>query len=75
MQKIHWLFSIKISYKIHYELCYNFVVWRMHMNQEKIGKYIRKIRKDNNLSQEKFAEKLGVTFQAVSKWGRCRSTL
>lgn len=38
------------------------------MNQEKIGKYIRKIRKDNNLSQEKFAEKLGVTFQAVSKW-------
>ena len=47
----------------------------MHMNQEKIGKYIRKIRKDNNLSQEKFAEKLGVTFQAVSKWGRCRSTL
>ena len=40
------------------------------MNQEKIGKYIRKIRKDNNLSQEKFAEKLGVTFQAVSKWER-----
>ena len=40
------------------------------MNQEKIGKYIRKIRKDNNLSQEKFAERLGVTFQAVSKWER-----
>jgi len=38
------------------------------MDQEKIGKFIRKIRKDNNLSQKDFAIKLGVTPQAVSKW-------
>lgn len=38
------------------------------MNQEKIGNFIKKIRKDNNLSQKEFADRLGVTFQAVSKW-------
>lgn len=29
---------------------------------------LKKLRKDNNLSQEQFAEKLGVSRQAVSKW-------
>lgn len=38
------------------------------MNQEKIGKLIRKIRKDNNLTQSDLAKELGVTYQAVSKW-------
>lgn len=38
------------------------------MDQEKIGKFIKKIRKDNNLTQAAFAEKYGVTYQAVSKW-------
>lgn len=40
------------------------------MNQEEIGKYIRKLRKENNLSQEGLAKALGVTYQAVSKWER-----
>ena len=38
------------------------------MNQEKIGQAIKKIRTENNLSQQAFAEKIGVTYQAVSKW-------
>ena len=38
------------------------------MNQEKIGNFIKKIRKDNNLTQKELADKLGVTYQAVSKW-------
>lgn len=38
------------------------------MDQEKIGKLIKKIRKDNNLSQKEFAKKYNVTYQAVSKW-------
>ncbi len=38
------------------------------MDQDKIGKLIKKIRKDNNLTQAELAEKLGVTYQAVSKW-------
>lgn len=38
------------------------------MNQELIGKTIKEIRKKENLSQQKFAEKYGVTYQAVSKW-------
>lgn len=38
------------------------------MNQDKIGKLIKSIRIDNNLTQKEFAEKFGVTYQAVSKW-------
>ena len=38
------------------------------MNQEKIGKLIKKIRIESKLSQKEFASKYGVTFQAVSKW-------
>lgn len=38
------------------------------MNQEIIGKSIKEIRKKYNLTQAEFAEKYGVTYQAVSKW-------
>ncbi len=38
------------------------------MEQEKISKFIKKIRKDNNLTQKELADKYGVTYQAVSKW-------
>ncbi len=38
------------------------------MNQEEIGKMIKKIRIEHHLSQTLFAHKLGVSPQAVSKW-------
>lgn len=38
------------------------------MNQEKIGKFIRELRKNNNLTQADLANKYNVTYQAVSKW-------
>lgn len=38
------------------------------MDQEKVGNFIKKLRQDNNLTQAEFASKLGVTYQAVSKW-------
>ena len=38
------------------------------MNQEKVGKLIKEIRQNNKLTQKQFAEKYGVTYQAVSKW-------
>lgn len=38
------------------------------MNQEKIGKFIAKNRKDKGLTQEALAEKLGISTNAVSKW-------
>lgn len=38
------------------------------MDQEKIGKFILELRKNNKLTQKEFADKFGVTFQAVSKW-------
>ena len=34
----------------------------------KLSENLKRIRKDNNLSQEHLAEKLGVSIQAVSKW-------
>ena len=40
------------------------------MNQEKIGKFIAELRKQNKLTQEQLAEKLGITKNAVSKWER-----
>ena len=38
------------------------------MDQDKFGKLIRKIRKDNNLTQKDLADRYNVTYQAVSKW-------
>ena len=40
------------------------------MDQEKIGKFIAKMRKLKELTQEELAEKLGITKNAVSKWER-----
>ena len=40
------------------------------MNNEKIGKFIRKLRKDANLTQKELSDKLGVTDRAISKWER-----
>ena len=34
----------------------------------KLSENLKNIRKENNLSQEQLAEKLGVSRQAVSKW-------
>jgi len=33
-----------------------------------IGENIRKYRRDMNITQEQFAEIIGVSFQAVSRW-------
>ena len=38
------------------------------MNQEKFGEFIKKIRKENHFTQKDLANRLGVTYQAVSKW-------
>lgn len=38
------------------------------MDQEKIGKFIAECRKENNLTQEQLAEKLGVSSKSISRW-------
>lgn len=38
------------------------------MDQERFGKFIKEIRKKNNLTQKELADKYNVTYQAVSKW-------
>lgn len=45
----------------------------VNMDQIKIGKFISKCRKENNMTQENLAEKLGVNSRSVSRWetGKC----
>ena len=38
------------------------------MNKENIGKYISKLRKEMNITQEELAERLGVTDKSISRW-------
>ncbi len=38
------------------------------MDYLKIGNYIRNLRKSKDLTQKELADKLGISFQAVSKW-------
>ena len=38
------------------------------MNQEKIGKFICYLRKENKMTQQELAEKLNVTDRAISNW-------
>ena len=38
------------------------------MDQEKIGKFISKCRKERNITQSELAEKLGVTDRSISNW-------
>ena len=43
------------------------------MNQEKIGKFIAKCRKDKKMTQLELAEKLGVTDKSVGNWENGRN--
>ncbi len=38
------------------------------MDQEKIGKFIKELRKEKNMTQEQLAEKMGVTDKSISRW-------
>ena len=40
------------------------------MDKEKIGLFIKELRKEKNQTQRELAEKLHVTDKAVSKWER-----
>lgn len=44
------------------------------MNQEKIGKFIKKLRLENNMSQKDLADKIPINREAVSKW-ECGRTI
>ena len=43
------------------------------MNQEKIGKFIAKVRKEKNMTQQELANKLNITDRAISHWENGRS--
>ena len=39
-------------------------------DMKQIGKKITNLRKENNMTQMELADKLGISFQAVSNWER-----
>ena len=43
------------------------------MNQEKIGKFIDRVRKEKNMNQQELAMKLNITDRAISHWENGRS--
>lgn len=43
------------------------------VDQEKVSKLIKEMRKKNNLTQKEFAKKYNVTYQAVSKWENAKN--
>ncbi len=38
------------------------------MNKEKIGKFLRELRKQKGLTQEQIAEKFNVSNRTISRW-------
>lgn len=38
------------------------------MNQEKIGRFLKQLRMEKQLTQEKLSETLGVSRRTVSRW-------
>lgn len=47
---------------------------RLVSQQPQIGHVVRNLRQQLNLSQERFAAHLGVSFQAVNRWENGRAT-
>ena len=43
------------------------------MDYEKIGKFIKELRIENNMTQQQLADKIPITREAVSKWERGRN--
>ena len=41
---------------------------RLKMDQQKIGEFLKTLRKDNNLTQEELADKMNVSRRTVSRW-------
>lgn len=38
------------------------------MNQQKIGQFLKELRKEKGITQAEFAETLGVTNRSISRW-------
>ena len=45
-----------------------------NMDNLKIGNYIQNLRKERGLTQKELADKLNISFQAVSKWETSRAS-
>lgn len=43
------------------------------MNQEKIGLFLKDLRKESGMTQEQLAEKLNVSNRTISRWENART--
>ena len=43
------------------------------MDITEVGRNIRRLRRERDITQEQLADNLGVSYQAVSKWERCEA--
>lgn len=50
------------------EMSYNTLRREQTMNQDKIGKFLAKIRNEKNMTQQELADRLNVTDRAISNW-------
>lgn len=41
---------------------------KLKMDTQKIGKFLKELRKQSNMTQEQLGEKIGVTNKTISKW-------
>ena len=56
-------------YKLHVEIIYFNLLRKVYLIMNiKIGEIIKKLRKERDVTQEKLADYLGISYQAVSKW-------
>lgn len=38
------------------------------MDTKKVGAFLKKLRKENNMTQEQLGERIGVTNKTISRW-------
>ena len=43
------------------------------MNQEKIGTFLKELRREKNMTQEQLSEKLNVNNRTISRWENART--
>lgn len=63
-----YLWGVFLKYSFYIMLCIKQVVEVLDMDIQKIGGFLKELRKQNNMTQEQLGERVGVTNKTVSRW-------